>query len=116
LQSKPKEINPLTLKSWLDSEIDKPLIIDVRESSELQIARFPYTDLHIPISLVTVNFVKDKLNNFERNKYVILCHRGIRSYNFGNWLLENKFVSEVWNLTEGIDGWSRLVDSKIPRY
>tara|TARA_B100000214_G_C23864612_1_gene579688 strand:+ start:463 stop:813 length:351 start_codon:yes stop_codon:yes gene_type:complete len=116
VQSKPQEINPLSLKNWINSELDKPFIIDVRESSELQIARFPYTDLHIPISQVTIDFVKDKLRNLESKKFVILCHRGIRSNYFGHWLLENKFVSEVWNLTEGIDAWSRFVDPNIPRY
>ena len=49
-------------------------------------------------------------------KFVILCHRGIRSYNFAQWLLENKIVEEVWNLEEGIDGWSIHIDSSIPRY
>jgi len=25
-------------------------------------------------------------------------------------------VSEIWNLEEGIDGWSRYIDPSIPRY
>jgi len=25
-------------------------------------------------------------------------------------------LSEIWNLEEGIDGWSRNIDSSIPRY
>ena len=29
---------------------------------------------------------------------------------------DNKIVSEIWNLEEGIDGWSRYIDPSIPRY
>jgi len=25
-------------------------------------------------------------------------------------------VKEIWNLEEGIDGWSRYIDPSIPRY
>jgi len=25
-------------------------------------------------------------------------------------------VNEIWNLEEGIDGWSRYIDPLIPRY
>ena len=28
----------------------------------------------------------------------------------------NNFLGEIWNLEEGIDGWSRYIDPSIPRY
>jgi len=31
-------------------------------------------------------------------------------------VLDNNIVSEIWNLEEGIDGWSRYIDPSIPRY
>ena len=30
--------------------------------------------------------------------------------------IENELAKEVWNLNEGIDGWSISIDSSIPRY
>tara|TARA_Y100000589_G_scaffold313971_1_gene335936 strand:- start:1335 stop:1688 length:354 start_codon:yes stop_codon:yes gene_type:complete len=113
----PKSISSLSLNAWINSEAEKPIIIDVRESLELSLASFPYTDIHMPMSEVTIEFVKSQLKNYlEDRKFVILCHKGIRSYNFGIWLLDNRILREVWNLNDGIDGWSIEVDSKVPRY
>ena len=53
---------------------------------------------------------------YKGKKLVVLCHMGIRSYNFGTFLLDNKFVQEVWNLEDGIDGWSKYIDANVPRY
>ena len=53
---------------------------------------------------------------FEDREIVVTCHAGIRSYNFCQWSLDNNIVSEIWNLEEGIDGWSRYIDPSIPRY
>ena len=50
------------------------------------------------------------------NNVVVRCDSGIRRYNFGQWALENNLVNEIWNLEEGIDGWSQYIDQTIPRY
>ena len=112
----PKLIDAYSLKKWLSSLEDIPKIIDVREDMELDIAKFSFTDIHIPMSKVSIELVESKLEKFIENKFVVLCHRGIRSYHFGQWLLDNDIIQEVWNLTEGIDGWSRDIDPSIPRY
>ncbi len=112
----PKGLNAFNLSEWLSSESDKPIIIDVRENIEIKLASFPYTNIHIPLSMLSIDNVSKILENYKNKKFVILCHKGIRSYDFGMWLLENNFVKEVWNLNEGIDGWSRYIDPKIPRY
>jgi len=36
----PKSINAFSLNDWFDSKKDDPVLIDVREHSELEIARF----------------------------------------------------------------------------
>lgn len=112
----PKSITAFELNEWLNSEIEDPIIIDVREYSELEIASFPKDFLHLPISKVSVDFVKTKISDSKGKKFVVLCHAGIRSYNFGQWSLDNRLVSEIWNLEEGIDGWSKYIDQSIPRY
>jgi len=116
VDTSPKSITAQDLKVWLESKVDLPIVIDVREIRELELSTFPFTDIHIPISKVSVDTVNLKLNKYSRKKFVIICHRGVRSYDFGYWLLENKFLNEVWNLEEGIDGWSRYIDQNVPRY
>ena len=112
----PKTINAHSLNDWFNSEEENPIIIDVREQSELKIASFPKDFLHLPISKVSFDYVKTKMSSLLNKKIVVLCHAGVRSYSFGKWSLENNLVKEIWNLEEGIDGWSKYIDDKIPRY
>ena len=112
----PKTINAFELNEWFNSEEENPIIIDVREDSELEIASFPRKFLHLPISKVSTDYFKTKISDTKGKRFVVLCHAGIRSYNFGQWSLENNLVNEIWNLEEGIDGWSKYIDQTIPRY
>ena len=112
----PKTLNAFDLNEWFNSEDQNPIIIDVREDSELEIACFSSEFLHLPISKVSAEYVKTKISDLKDKKFVVLCHAGIRSYNFGQWALENNLVNEIWNLEEGIDGWSQYIDQTIPRY
>ena len=112
----PKSINAISLNDWFNSEDENPIIIDVREKSELEIACFPKEFIHLPISKVSYEDVKIKIDCLRSRELVALCHSGIRSYNFGQWSLDNKLVDEIWNLEEGIDGWSKYIDQTIPRY
>ena len=112
----PKSINASSLNDWFNSEKEDPILIDVREQSELELARFSQRFLHIPISKVTSEYVEEIFDGLSDRAIVVSCHAGIRSYNFCQWCLDNKIVSEIWNLEEGIDGWSRYIDPSIPRY
>tara|TARA_Y100001978_G_scaffold91280_1_gene81805 strand:+ start:2019 stop:2369 length:351 start_codon:yes stop_codon:yes gene_type:complete len=112
----PKSLTVHNLHDWLNSKNENPTIIDVRESLEIEIASLPFVDIYIPISKVSIKYVSSIISKQLNKNFVILCHRGIRSYNFAQWLLENELVKEVWNLEEGIDGWSIHIDSSIPRY
>ena len=112
----PKSINAFSLNDWFNSEREDPVLIDVREKSELEIARFSKEFLHIPISKITFEYVEEKFTGLLDREIVVTCHAGIRSYNFCQWSLDKNIVSEIWNLEEGIDGWSRYIDQTIPRY
>ena len=103
LRNYPKTINAYDLNEWFNSEDENPIIIDVREDSELVIASFPKDFLHLPISKVSIEFVKSKISDVKDKKFVALCHAGIRSYSFGQWSLDNNLIDEIWNLEEGID-------------
>ena len=112
----PESINASTLNEWFNSEKEDPVLIDVREQSEIEIARFSKEFFHIPISKITFEYVEEIFADFLDREIVVTCHAGIRSYNFCQWCLDNKIVSKIWNLEEGIDGWSRYVDPSITRY
>jgi rhodanese-related sulfurtransferase len=112
----PKSINASSLNDWFASKNEDPVLIDVREQSELELASFSQKFLHIPISKVTSEYVEEIFDGLSDREIVVTCHAGIRSYNFCQWCLDNNIVSEIWNLEEGIDGWSRYIDPSIPRY
>ena len=112
----PNSLTVHGLNQWLNSNDENPIIIDVRESIEVDKASLPFVDIYIPISKVSLEYVSTIVSKYLNKKFVILCHRGIRSYNFAQWLVDTKLVKEVWNLEEGIDGWSIHIDPSIPRY
>ena len=116
MENYPKSINASSLNDWFNSEKEDPVLIDVREQSELEIARFSKEFLHIPISKVTSEYVEEIFAGLSDRAIVVSCHAGIRSYNFCQWCLDKDIVGAIWNLEEGIDGWSRYIDPSIPRY
>ena len=99
-----------------DDSSEKPFIVDVREDTEIAIASFPFSVLHLPLSKAAnwSSNIKELLPNDQ--PVVVVCHAGIRSFNFGSWLLEKGVTDRVWNLVGGIDAWSKDVDESIPRY
>ena len=112
----PNSLTVYDLNNWLNSDNENPIIIDVREDLEIELASLSFVDIYIPISKVSFKYVSSLISKYLNKKFVILCHRGVRSYNFAQWLIENELVKQVWNLEEGIDGWSIYIDSSIPRY
>ena len=112
----PKSLTVHDLNNWLNSNNENPIIIDVREELEIEVASLSFIDIYIPISRVSFEYVSSKISKHLDKNFVILCHRGVRSYNFAQWLIENELVTDVWNLEGGIDGWSIHIDSTIPRY
>ncbi len=109
MNSKVLEIQPLVLKQQLDAGEDVCLV-DVREEWEHSLAAIPGST-HIPLAEL-VDRVQELL--FEEN-IVVYCHVGERSYRGAIILMESGFKN-VHNLVGGIDGWSQVVDTSIPRY
>ncbi len=112
----PKGISPRALSDWLKKESSKPFLIDVREQEELNIAPFPKTAMHLPLSQAD-NWLPNIQDAIPKDQaIVVICHRGIRSWNFGCWLLEQQAELDVWNLEGGIDSWSMEINPETPRY
>lgn len=87
-----------------------PLLLDVREPDEWQMARLEGARL-IPMGDLSVRFTELD----PEQETVVYCHRGRRSLNVVLWLRAQGF-SRVRSLRGGIDGWSREIDPSIPRY
>jgi len=91
-------------------------LVDVREDQELAWARLPHPVLHLPLSR-SQEWLAELDQRLERDRPVaVLCHAGIRSWQFACWLMEQQGYGEVWNLQGGIDAWSVEVDPSVPRY
>lgn len=105
-----KEFSPDELKNHLEKKSSRPLLLDVRERWEYDIAHLPGS-LLIPLSEIHT-----RLDDLDREREtIVICHHGIRSAKAVNLLTAAGF-KEVINLHGGIDAWAREVDTSIPTY
>jgi rhodanese-related sulfurtransferase len=89
---------------------ENPLVLDVREEWELQLARIPGV-VHVPM-----NQVPARLAEFSREaETIVMCHAGGRSMRVAQYL-SNQGFTNVANLAGGISAWSESVDATVPQY
>lgn len=104
-----REITVQDLKARRDRG-EPPLVIDVREAWELQLASIPDV-VHVPMNEIPV-----RLGEFSRDaETVVMCHAGGRSMRVAQFLANQGFTNVV-NLTGGIAAWSQYVDATVPQY
>jgi rhodanese-related sulfurtransferase len=104
-----REISALELKARRDRG-ENPLVIDVREDWELQLARIPDV-LHLPMSQVP-----SRTHELSPDvETIVMCHAGGRSLRVAHFLANQGFTN-VANLSGGISAWSEEVDATVPRY
>lgn len=104
-----REISVEELKAKRDRG-ENPLVLDVREDWELQLARIPGV-VHVPMSQVPA-----RLAAFTRDaETIVMCHAGGRSMRVAQFLVNQGFTN-VANLSGGIDAWSQAIDATVPRY
>lgn len=105
------ELTPTQFRArWQSAARQDCVLLDVREQSELDIARVDGA-LHIPMSEVPSRI--DELD--PTVALVVMCHSGVRSRRVAQYLLASGFA-EVYNMAGGIDAWSQEVDANVPRY
>jgi adenylyltransferase/sulfurtransferase len=103
------EIEPRDLAQRITAALP-PLLVDVREAWEYQIAHLPGAELH-PGSTLDLD-----APDIPRDRDVVLyCHSGMRSHFWMNAMRDRGF-DRVSHLRGGIDAWSREVDPSVPRY
>jgi rhodanese-related sulfurtransferase len=107
--SEPLEIDVLALSRRLASD-NPPVILDVREPWELEIAAIGGV-LAIPLGELP-----RQVSKVPRDRPVAaMCHHGGRSASATAWLRAQGF-DNVMNVAGGIDAWARLVDPELKRY
>ncbi len=98
-------------------EAGEPLqLVDVREPQELELAALGRPVIHLPLSRAADWQERLEALLDRQREVVVLCHAGVRSWQFGSWLMEAQGYERVWNLHGGIDAWSVEVDPSVPRY
>jgi len=110
------QIRPAQFAAWIESVKGHgtPVILDVREPSELQKASI-HPDavdfVAIPMGIVPVRLAE--LN--PGRPIACLCHYGARSMQIATFLSEHGFDLVV-NIAGGINAWSTELDSSVPHY
>ena len=107
--AQPGDVTPAALADELASDAP-PLLLDVREPWEAQIATIEGATL-IPLPQLA-----DRAGELDHEASVVVyCHLGVRSEYAARMLAGSGFAN-VRNLVGGIDAWSRTVDPAIARY
>jgi rhodanese-related sulfurtransferase len=89
-------------------------LVDVREPNEIEIASVDGF-LNLPLSQAQQWSQEIEQYLQPQTETFVLCHHGMRSAQMCQWLIGQGFKN-VRNITGGIDAYSVLVDSNIPRY
>jgi rhodanese-related sulfurtransferase len=110
------QIRPSELPQWLAAEREhgEPIVLDVREPHELQMASVTadgFTLVSIPMGVIP-----PRLSELDPTRPVAcLCHHGGRSMQVAMFLQSRGF-DRVANIAGGIHAWSAEVDPTIARY
>ena len=102
-------IQPIELYRRIEKG-DDICLIDVREEWEHSLTAIPGSE-NIPLNEL-IDRVQEIM--FEE-EIAVYCHHGERSYLGAQILMESGF-KKVYQMIGGIDAWSQVVDTKIPRY
>lgn len=92
-------------------------LIDVRERGELELAKLD-AFLNLPMGEYgewAEKFESNELGLDRNKETIVMCHHGVRSANFCQFLSQQGFV-HVRNLVGGIDAYARQVDDSVGTY
>jgi rhodanese-related sulfurtransferase len=104
------EISATELKERLDRGEDIQ-IVDVREDSEVAIAKIP-NSIHIPLAQVL-----DRMSEIDPSRETVVhCKMGGRSARAIDALKRSGYQGNLANLRGGIIAWSNEVDPSVPKY
>ena len=103
-----KQIDVSKLKIMKDND-EEFILLDVREKNEVDYANI---SPHINISIGEITERHQELD--KNKKIIVMCHTGVRSANVCQYLKPLGY--NVYNLSGGIDAWSKYIDPLTPIY
>ena len=107
----PLQIDVNSVKDLLDSGEDF-LLLDCRELHEHVLVRIEGAKL-VPMQEIASRLAE--LEPHRQRRIVVHCHHGGRSLKVTTWLRSQGFA-KTQNMSGGIDSWTLLVDTSLPRY
>lgn len=110
------QIRPSQLSDWLAAARahGDPVVLDVREPSELRVASVKADGFEL--ITIPMGVVPPRLNELDPAQPVAcLCHHGVRSMQVATFLRARGF-DHVANIAGGINAWSTELDPSVPRY
>lgn len=110
------QVRPSQLAAWLESVRvhGEPVVLDVREPFELQVASVKADGFEL--LTIPMGVIPPRLTELDPEQPVAcLCHHGGRSMQVAAFLQSRGF-SHVANIAGGINAWSAELDPSIPRY
>jgi len=103
-----KEIDPTELQEMLAAE-EPPLLVDVREPVEAEIAQIGGS------LLIPMGSLPQRLQEIPKERPVALyCHHGVRSLYAAEWLARQGY--RTLSLAGGIDRWAAEIEPAMRRY
>jgi len=106
-----QQIRAAELATWLaDPQRPAPLLLDVRESWEIELCQIPGTH-HLPMHLIPTQL--EALDGTP--EIVVICHHGVRSMQVALFL-ERQGFDGIYNLSGGIEAWANDIDPAMRRY
>ena len=91
---------------------EQPLLVDVRQPWEHELARLP-DSLLLPLGELASRAAE--VRPAPGQLVVCYCHHGVRSLHAAQ-LLSAAGLRQVVSLAGGIDAWSEQIDPSVPRY
>jgi rhodanese-related sulfurtransferase len=108
------QVRPLEFAAWLQAQTTPPLLLDVREPWERQVASIRPEG--VEVLAIPMNEIPGRLAELPEDRPIAcLCHHGMRSQNVAVFLTRQGY-GDVANIAGGIDAWSREKDPAVPRY
>lgn len=113
------QVRPSALHDWLQAQQAatgrQPLVLDVREPWEVQVAAVRET-ADFTLAAIPMNTIPARVAELDpRQPVAVLCHHGARSQRVAMFLAQQGF-GNLANIAGGIDAWSQEFDATVPRY
>lgn len=111
-----QQVSPTQFSEWISQATAHglPLVLDVRETWECQLASIAPTGCEVLI--MPMQTVPEHLHELDKQRPIAcLCHHGSRSMQVALFLEKHGFEN-ITNISGGINAWSSQVDASVPVY